>query len=121
MSRVKDHIHRLKRTTYSSGTKVYFCTNDCSYKIEVAFALGKVVECPSCYQPFQMNEYSIKLAKPHCNNCGKIQKKDPETGKRKFVAKGRQLEALKDLAASNTNSLKDRLSKIVVMEKDEDL
>lgn len=121
MSKVKDHNHRLKRTTYASGTKVYFCTNDCSYKIEVAFALGKVVECPICSEPFAMNEYSIKLAKPHCNNCGKMQVKD-ETGKRKFIPKGRKVEAFADLAKTSVDSLKQRLSgQVVTMPKDEDI
>lgn len=120
MSKVRDHNHRLKRTTYSSGTRVYFCTNDCSYKIEVAFALGKVVECPICGESFAMNEYSIKLAKPHCNNCGKMQVKD-EDGKRKFIPKGRKVEAFSELAKSNTQSLKERLGQVVTMPKDEDL
>lgn len=121
MSRVRDHIHRLKRTTYSSGTKVYFCTNDCSYKIEVAFAFGKIVECPICHLPFSMNEYSIKLATPHCNNCGKIQEKDPETGKRKFVQKGRRQEALADLGKSSATNLRDKMSKVVQIPAEEDL
>lgn len=121
MSKVRDHLHRLKRTTYASGTKVYFCTNDCSYKIEVAFALGKIVECPICGEDFAMNEYSIKLAKPHCNNCGKMQVKDPDSGKRKFIPKGRKVEAFSELAKAPADSLRGRMSKVVQMPKDEDI
>lgn len=120
MSKVKDHPHRLRRTSYTNGTKVYFCTNDCSYKIEVQFALGKVVECNICGQPFPMNEYSIKLAKPHCNACGKIQTKD-EHGKRKFIQKGRAAAAIADLATDAVGSLKERLGQVVTMEKEEDI
>lgn len=121
MSKVRDHIHRLKRTTYSNGTKVYFCTNDCSYKLEVPFALGKIVECNLCEQPFKMNEYSIKLAKPHCNDCGKIQGKDPVTGKRTFKSKNQPIEAMSEIADTSVSSLKDRLGKVVMMEKEEDI
>lgn len=120
MSKVRDHIHRLKRTTYSNGTKVYFCLNDCSYKIEVVFALGKIVECNICGQDFKMNEYSIKLAKPHCNDCGKMQYKD-ETGKRKFKPKNQPIEAMSDIADTSISSLRDRLGKVVMMEKEEDI
>lgn len=120
MSKVRDHIHRLKRTTYSSGTKVYFCTNDCSYKVEVPFALGKVVECNMCGEAFKMTEYSIKLAKPHCIACGKIQVKD-DTGKRSFVSKNKAVEALSDISNTAVANLRDRLGKIVMMEKEEDI
>lgn len=119
MSRVKDHIHRLKRHTYPNGTKVYFCTNDCSYKIEAAFALGKVVECNICGVEFKMNEYAVKLAKPHCAGCGKY--KTMVDGKPKFVQKGRVVEALSDLGKTSADSMKERLGKVVVMEKDEDI
>lgn len=121
MSKVRDHIHKLRRTTYSNGTKVYFCLNDCSYKIEVPFALGKVVECNDCGLPFKMNEYTIKLSKPHCTSCGKIQEKDPVTGKRSFKPKNQPIEAMSEIADSTVSSLKDRLGKVVMMEKEEDI
>lgn len=120
MAKVQDHIHKFKRTSYSTGTKVYFCIDNCSYKIEVAFALGKVVRCNICDEDFAMNEYSIKLAKPHCNNCGKMQVRDAE-GKRKFVAKGRTNQAIADLAKSSISDLKSRMGKVVAMAKDEDI
>lgn len=120
MSKVRDHNHKLKRTTYASGTKVYFCIDDCSYKIEVAFALGKVVICNICEEPFSMNEYSIKLAKPHCNACGKMQVRDSE-GKRKFVSKARPIQALADLGKTATESLKSRMGKVVAMARDEEI
>lgn len=34
-------------------------------------SLGKKVVCWRCGREFSMNEYSIRLAKPHCNDCTK--------------------------------------------------
>lgn len=70
MAKKDTHVHRLKRKSYKTGNQVYFCTKpDCYFKVGVEFSLGKVVECWRCGQPFQMNPYSMRLAKPHCNNC----------------------------------------------------
>lgn len=120
MAKVRDHLHKLKRTTYSTGTKVYFCIDDCSYKVEVAFALGKVVRCNICDDNFQMNEYSIKLARPHCNDCGKIQIKDAD-GKRKFVSKARPIQAIADLGKEAVSDLRTRMNKAVIVARDEEL
>lgn len=79
------HVHKLKRHTYKTGTKVFFCTlPDCNYKITVQFALGKKCICNLCNAEFTMNEYSVKLAKPHCQNCSKVKVTD-ENGVSKFV------------------------------------
>lgn len=68
----KDHVHKLKRHNYKTGSKIYFCTlPDCSYKIAPALALGKRCECWRCGNSFILNEYSIRLAKPHCDACHK--------------------------------------------------
>jgi hypothetical protein len=113
------HTHRLKRHKYPNGTKVYFCTLNCDYKIEAALALGKEVICNICGDKFVMNEYSVKLAKPHCINCGKMKVKvDGET---RFVSKGRPQAAISELARQTTESLRDRLGKVVTMERDEDI
>ncbi len=117
---IKDHIHKLKRHTYNNGTKVYFCVNDCNFKVEVALALGKIVLCNICGKDFKMNEYSIKLAKPHCTNCGKVKIKDAD-GNAKFISKGRPIAAIADLGQQAVSSLKDRMSKVVTLESDEDI
>src|SRR5215475_10592032 len=66
----KNHIHKFKRDTYSTGKKFYYCIQpDCNFKIECKHALGKISLCHVCNQSFQMNEYSIRKAKPKCNNC----------------------------------------------------
>src|SRR4030095_10636533 len=115
-----EHIHKLKRHVYSNGTKVYFCTNNCSFKVDVALALGKEVLCNICNEPFFMNEYSIKLAKPHCGNCGKTKIKDAE-GKNRFISNNRPTQAIAEMGQNAVSSLKQRLGSVTVMEKDEDI
>lgn len=67
-----------------------------------------------------MNEYSIKLVKPHCQNCGKIKIKDHD-GKSRFINKGRPVPAIAELGKSAVNDLKQRLGSVTVIEKDEDI
>jgi molybdenum cofactor biosynthesis enzyme MoaA len=114
-----EHVHKLRRHRYSNGTKVYFCTLDCNYKIEAALALGKKSICNTCHDEFIMNEYSCKLAKPHCTRCGKM--KVTVDGEVKFINKLRPNAALAEIAKGSTNSLRERLGKVVMMEKDEDI
>lgn len=65
-----DHIHKLKRVKYRTGTVMYFCTGaTCTKKFAPALALGKQTICWRCEEPFEMNEYSIRLVKPHCQKC----------------------------------------------------
>lgn len=74
------HIHKLKRHTFRNGEQVYFCTlPHCKYKVVVALALGKEVICNRCGDPFIMNEVSIRLAKPHCDDCTAKRKPDTDT------------------------------------------
>jgi hypothetical protein len=68
------HIHKLKRHRFKTGNTVYFCVasdKDCKVKFAPALALGKKSICWRCEQPFIMSEYSIRLAKPHCDKCHK--------------------------------------------------
>lgn len=118
-----EHIHRLKRHKYKNGTAVYFCNLNCHFKVEVPFAVGKVVLCNICNEPFTMTEYSIKLARPHCTGCGKIQVKDAN-GRQKLVPKDKLNPIAAAVANSATEALKQRLGGIVLpMEKppDEDI
>jgi hypothetical protein len=73
MSRVQAHVHKLKRYKYkSTGTAVYFCTlPDCAYKTDTKLTLGKRSICWRCGHEFLINEYSIRLSKPHCMDCKK--------------------------------------------------
>lgn len=69
------HIHKFKRLTYKSGNSIFFCAlPDCAQKLSTALALGKRSLCWRCGEPFIMNEYSLRLAKPHCESCHKPKK-----------------------------------------------
>jgi late competence protein required for DNA uptake (superfamily II DNA/RNA helicase) len=64
------HVHKYKRLKYKSGNFIFFCAlPDCNQKINISLALGKRSLCWRCGSEFIMTEYSLRLAKPHCNNC----------------------------------------------------
>ncbi len=66
------HTHKFKRLVYKSGNAIFFCClPDCSTKINPALALGKRSICWRCGQEFILNEYSLRLARPHCSQCHK--------------------------------------------------
>jgi hypothetical protein len=67
----KKHAHKLKRHKYPNGEWIYFCTLDCNYRSKVDTTLGVLAECWRCGKPFNMNEKSIRLLKPHCPACTK--------------------------------------------------
>lgn len=116
-----EHIHKLRRHKYKNGTVVYFCSMDCHFKIERELAIGKRTLCNICGEPFFMNEYSVKLAKPHCTNCGKMRIKNDD-GTVQFVDRNRTKVIAEEMAANSVNSLRERLSSVVQMEpKDEDI
>lgn len=72
MTEKQKHIHKLKRLKHKSGNAIFFCAlPDCTFKINTALALGKRSICWRCNEPFIMNEYDLRLAKPHCENCHK--------------------------------------------------
>lgn len=93
---------------------------NCPFKVDVPLALGKVVLCHVCDLPFTMNEYSVKLAKPHCTSCGKIQVKDA-SGKRKFVSKNRMGVIASEVAQSSADNMKQRLGVVMDKQPDEDI
>ena len=66
------HTHKLRRLRYKSGNVVLFCAlPDCNFKCNPPLAFGKRSICWRCGDEFIMNEYSIRLAKPHCMGCHK--------------------------------------------------
>jgi hypothetical protein len=113
------HIHKLKKHKYKTGIAVFFCTLDCSFKIEVPFALGKEALCNICGQAFTMNEYALKLTRPHCSKCGRKEVKDID-GKKHYISKVNNDQIISDIAANETSSLKDRLSKLTQTTQIED-
>lgn len=71
-SAVQKHIHKVKRLRFKSGNSSYFCTlPDCYFKINPSLYLGKKTICWRCGEDFIMNEYSLRLARPHCEKCHK--------------------------------------------------
>lgn len=72
VSNKTEHVCKWKRHTYETGSKIYFCAlPKCNKKMKVGLALGKECICWRCGNVFQLNEYSIRLAKPHCMDCHK--------------------------------------------------
>lgn len=115
---VRKHSHLLKRLRYKTGTEIYFCTLDCSYKIECALALGKVSICNLCGNEFVLNDYHVTLARPHCNDCSKTKVKGTD-GKNHFIRRG-NIPVLDSVAEDKVNDLRHRLNSVVgVIESDE--
>lgn len=72
-----EHVHKFKAHAYGSGHKIFFCTlPDCNKKLKVALALGKKCICWRCGEPFILNEYSLRLVRPHCEDCHKSKNKE---------------------------------------------
>lgn len=115
-----NHIHRFKRHIYKTGGQIYYCINDCNFRVAVEFALGKVSECNRCGRPFKMNKYSITLDKPHCEECH-VYKGDKITNKKKEIDKPIQpLSVVSDsLGREIVNDLKDRMSSLLTAKVDE--
>jgi len=117
MAKKEKHYHLLKRHLYRNGEAVYFCVLNCSFKVNVKLALGKVVLCNSCYTPFEMNEKSIRLAKPKCNPCIETSPKALKTKKEKPISTEDlgiklpdiQAPKIKNMNVIEENSLKTRM------------
>ena len=103
------HIHKFKRLKYRSGNQIFFCAlPDCTVKLNPALALGKRSLCWRCEEPFEMTEYSLRLAKPHCENCHKP--KNPELrGNEVF----RNPELSDTTVTLSNKSLSERLQNVV--------
>ena len=110
------HVHKFKKHTYKSGTSVYFCAQpDCSVKINPALALGKMTICWRCGEAFQMNDYSIRLVKPHCMNCHKSKKELNHSIRNEAIIAhdkpselGSELAALRQRLSDAVNKISDK-------------
>jgi len=119
MATVK-HTHKLRRHKYSTGNTVYFCAlADCHYKIECVMALGKKSICNICGDEFIMTEYTVKLAKPHCEKCSKIKMSGPD-GKKHYVRRD-SLPVMASLANESTDELRSRLDNAITPVMDDDI
>lgn len=120
MAKHQSHIHKLKRHRYPSGNAVFFCIlPDCQFKIDVPLALGKRAICNICGEEFIMNEYTIKLAKPHCQDCGKVKVRDID-GNNRYVKKVTN-KILLGVATDTTQDLRSRLDGAAGIDMEEDI
>lgn len=105
MPRVAAHAHKLKRHKYkSTGTAVFFCVlPDCSYRSDTHLTLGKRSICWRCGKEFKINEYSIRLARPHCNSCTKSKEVVPVPVEK--ITKNAAIESANDLKTRLTNTI----------------
>ena len=112
MPKVAHHTHKLKRHTYkTTGSKIFHCIlPDCYFKIDVPMSLGKKCICWRCNKEFILNEYSIRLARPHCNSCTHLKEEIVEIKP-------------KEELVETVNDLRDRLQKTMssFATKEEDL
>lgn len=70
MAKAQKHAHKFRRHRFSTGNTIFFCAlPDCGYKISPALALGKRAVCWKCGNEFLMDDYTCRLAKPHCKSC----------------------------------------------------
>lgn len=100
------HTHKYRRVRFKSGNTVLFCSlPDCNNKINPSLALGKRSICWRCGEEFFLNEYSIRLAKPHCTNCHKGKNGRP-------IDQGQVNGIINELEGTNI-SLADRLSETI--------
>lgn len=114
------HLHKLKRHKYKNGTQVFFCSNNCNFKVETALALGKITLCNICSEPFKMTELTCRMVRPHCSSCGRVRVKT-EDGSFKLISKNQMKLVAEGLASNTIQSLKSRLAAVVTIEKDEDI
>lgn len=72
---IEKHTHKLKKVIYKSGNSSFFCVlPDCTFKINPVLALGKKTICWRCEKEFQLDEYKLRLVKPHCESCHRPKK-----------------------------------------------
>lgn len=75
-----EHIHQLRSKKYKTGQKFFYCIGeDCAYKINADLALNKKSLCNQCGKPFNLTQYSMRLAKPHCDACHNYKIKNNES------------------------------------------
>lgn len=66
-----------------------------------------------------MTDYTVKLAKPHCEKCSKI-KVSASDGKKHYVRRD-SLPVMASLANDSTNDLRSRLDNAISPTLDEDI
>jgi hypothetical protein len=71
------HVHKYKRTILGKDYQILRCmVPACMHYISLSLAEGKLCECWRCGNPMVLDKRSVRLAKPHCENC--VEHKSPE-------------------------------------------
>jgi hypothetical protein len=108
------HIHKLRRYKFKSGNVIYHCTlPDCSYKSAPALAIGKRSICNRCGEQFILTDYSVRLAKPHCENCHKSKNNNSHSGTEYKEMTAKQAIEIVEEEEMIESSLAERLAAIV--------
>lgn len=116
---IEKHVHKLKRHMHKSGNATLFCTlPDCQFKINPAFALGKRSICWRCGNDFIMTEYSLRLAKPHCESCHKPKIKNEVISKSEIAYIE---DVIADMSKPAELSLAERLTQMIHANKPTEL
>lgn len=69
MSKVENHIHKYQREKLGKLV-IYRCmVPGCSHYVHKNLAVNRISICWYCDTPFVMTKKSVKLKKPHCQNC----------------------------------------------------
>jgi len=87
--------------------------------METALVLGKNTICNLCGNEFIMNEYTVKLARPHCESCSK-QKVKGSNGKNHFIRKT-SAPILSEVAQESSEDLRNRLSFVTTQVNEDDI
>lgn len=112
----KEHVHKFKRHTYETGSKIFFCTlPKCNKKTKVALALGKECICWRCGEPFILSEYSIRLVKPHCDDCHKSKDGVPAA----IISPVAPFDKSEQHVIEGGSSLSERLKRVTQREDEE--
>lgn len=120
MAKSSSHPHKLRKHKYPTGNVIFFCTlPDCHYKIDAALALGKRAMCNICENEFIMSEYSLKLVKPHCPDCGKMKIRDAD-GRNRYVKKVTN-KLLVGIATEASQDLRSRLANATNPDLEDDI
>jgi len=104
----EQHVHKLKRIKYKSGNSIFFCVlPDCSFKINNVLVLGKRSLCWRCGESFIMDEYSLRLSKPHCPGCHHSKNDVKENSKNTKVTSAMSLAEELDQIIKNAQHVTD--------------
>ncbi len=65
------HLHKYKRMTMGAKYKVLKCiVPGCPHYVPLNnMAIGRICECNRCEKPMTLTKASLRLAKPHCEDC----------------------------------------------------